>query len=270
VENHQSCHQPGEWYAESPYPDEFTTMMFHLLPAIPVGLALFLTTASSHAGVADDLVFLHIDAIGGQSAVNELKAVRKEGHKEFGERRIPITIWGAVPNRIRIETQLNEETSLIQGYDGAEAWQVRILNGRAQDETMTEEDRSQFINDAWFWGPLSDDGTRGIKMEYGGVATINENRGFLIEVMCEGVKTCSVLIADDNYQLTAKRSEQVIRARRVPVLHHYSEFRPISGVWLPHRIEMIQDDHHSIVTVLDTIVPNPDLPPGLFEKPVIE
>lgn len=245
-------------------------MMSHNLPAIPIGLVLFLSAAASHAGVADDLVFLHIDAIGGQSAVNNLKAVRKDGHKEFGERRIPITIWGALPNRIRIETQLNEETALIQGYDGNEAWQVRVRDGRVQEETMTEEERRQFIDDAWFKGPLSDDGTRGIELGYGGVTTINDRRGFLIEVMREGVKTCSVLIADDTYQITASQSEQVIRGRRVPVLYRYSEFRPISGVWLPHRIEMIQEDHHSIVSVLDTIVPNPDLPPGIFEKPEIE
>ena len=245
-------------------------MMSYILPAIPIGLVLFFGTSASHAGVADDLVFLHIDAIGGQTAVDNLKAVRREGHKEFGERRIPITIWAAVPNRIRIETQLNQETTLIQGYDGTEVWQVRVRNGRGQEETMTEEERRQFINDAWFTGPLSDDGTRGIEFGYGGVTTINESRGFLIEVMCEGAKTCSVLIAADTYQITAKQSEQVIRGRRIPVLHRYSEFRPISGVWLPHRIEMTQEDHHLVVSVLDSITPNPDLPPGIFEKPEIE
>ena len=245
-------------------------MMSRILPAIPLGLVLYFGTAVSHAGMADDLVFLHIDAIGGQSAVDNLKAVRKEGHKEFGERRIPITIWSAVPNRIRIETQLNEETTLIQGYDGTEAWQVRVRDGRVQEETMTEEERRQFINDAWFRGPLYDDGTRGVEFGYGGVTTINESRGFLIEVMCEGATTCSVLIADDTYQITAKQSEQVIRGRRIPVLYQYGAFRPISGVWLPHRIEMIQEDHHSIVSVFDTIVPNLELPPGIFEKPKIE
>jgi hypothetical protein len=249
---------------------DFVTMMFRIQSAIPIGVSLILSTAACHAGVADDLVFLHIDAIGGQAAMDGLKAVRKEGHKEFGERRIPITIWGAVPDRIRIETQLNEETSLIQGYNGTEVWQVRVHDGRVQEETMTEDERRQFIIDAWFTGPLSDDGTRGLEFGYGGVTTIRESRGFLIEVNCEGATTCAVLIADDTYQVTAKQSEQVVRGRRVPVLHQYSEFRPISGVWLPHRIEMTQEDHHSIVTVLDSIVPNPDLPAGIFEKPEIK
>ncbi|RKX35997.1 MAG: hypothetical protein DRP71_01475 [Verrucomicrobia bacterium] len=244
--------------------------MFRVLHVIPVGLSLFFSTAASQAGVAEDLVFLHIDAIGGQAAVDDLKAMRKEGHKEFGERRIPITIWGAVPNHIRIETRLNEETALIQGYDGTEAWQVRVRDGRVQEETMTGEERRQFISDAWFWGPLSDRGTRGIELDYRGVTTINESRGFLIEVMCEDAKACAILIAHDTYQVTAKQSEQVIRGRLVPVLHQYSEFRPVLGVWLPHRIEMTQEDHHPIVTVLDTIVPNPDLPLGIFEKPEIE
>ena len=35
-------------------------------------------------------------------------------------------------------------------------------------------------------------------------------------------------------------------------------------------MEMIQEDHHSIVSVFDTIVPNLELPPGIFEKPEIE
>jgi hypothetical protein len=244
--------------------------MSRVLPVIPVGLFFLLSTSAGRASVADDLVFLHIDAIGGQAAVEGLKAVRKEGHKEFGERRIPITIWAAVPDRIRIETQLSEETVLIQGYDGIEVWQVRVRNNRTQEEFMNEDERRQFIIDAWFRGALSDDGTRGLELKYGGVTTIRENRGFLIEVMSEGAKTCSVLISDDTYQVTAVQSEQVVRGRRVPVLNQYSEFRPISGVWLPHRIEMIQEEHHSIVTVFDAIVPNPDLPPGIFKKPEIE
>lgn len=245
-------------------------MISRILHVIPVGLSLFLSTAASEAGVADDLVFLHIDAIGGQAAVDDLKAVRKEGHKEFGERRIPITIWGAAPNHIRIETQLNEETALIQGYDGTEVWQMRVRGGRVQEEPMAEEDRRQFINDAWFQGPLLDYGNRGIELGYGGVTTIGDSHGFLIEVMRGGVKICSILIAHDTYQITTKQSEQVIRGRRVPVLHQYGEFRPVSGVWLPHRIEMIQEDHQSIVTVLDAIIPNPDLPPDIFKKPEIE
>jgi hypothetical protein len=266
----QGCQCRVECYVEGSESTDFVTMMSHFLRAVPVGLVLIIGTAAGHAGVADDLVFLHIDAIGGQTAVDNLKAVRTEGHKEFGERRIPITIWAAFPNLIRIETQLNKETTLIQGYDGTEVWQVRVRNGRGQEETMTEEERRQFINDAWFRGPLSDDGTRGIEFGYGGVTTINGSRGFLIEVMREGVTTCSVLIADDTYQITAKQSEQTIRGRRVPVLHRYSEFRPVAGVWLPHRIEMTQEDHHLIVSVLDTILPNPDLPPGVFEKPEID
>ena len=245
-------------------------MMSRILYVIPIGISLFLSMTLGQAGVADDLVFLHIDAIGGQAAMNELRTLRKVGHKEFGERRIPITIWGAIPNRIRIETQLNEETALIQGYDGTEAWQVRVRNGRVEEESMTEEERRQFINDAWFQGPLSNDETRGIEFGYGGVTTIKESRGFLIEVMDEGVKVCAVLIAADTYQVTAKQSEQVIRGRRVPVLHQFSEFRPIAGVWLPHRIETIQEDLHTVLTVLDTMVPNPDLPPGIFEKPTTD
>jgi hypothetical protein len=254
----------------SPEPLRLITMNFRLFNVIRVGLPLFLSATSGIAGVADDLVILHIEAIGGQAAVEALKAVRKDGYNEFGERRIPITIWGSVPDRIRIETHLNEDTTLIQGYDGIEAWQVRVRNGQVEEMTMTKDEHRQFINDAWFRGPLSDVGVRGVELKYGGVKTINESRCFLIEVTGERAKTCQVLIAGDTYQLTAKKAEQVIRGRSVPVLHQYSEFQPIAGVWLPHRIETIQDNHLSIVTVLHTITPNPALPPDIFKKPEIK
>jgi len=245
-------------------------MTSRLLSLLPLGMSVILGPTAVPAGMADDLVVLHIEAIGGQAAVNALKALRMDGHNEFGERHIPITIWSAVPDRIRMETRLNEETTLIQGFDGTRAWQVRVYRGRAREETMSEDERRQFINDAWFRGPLFDDGTRGIELRYEGVTTINDNRGFLIDVVRDGMETCSVLIAADNYQITVEQSVQVIRGRPVPVLHQFSEFQPIAGVWLPHRIETIQEDRLSIVTILENIEPNPELPPGIFEKPEIK
>jgi hypothetical protein len=228
---------------------------------------LFLSATSVRAGIAEDLVVLHLDAIGGRVVVDELRSVHRSGHNRFGDRRIPIDVWSALPDLIRMETRLDEKTTLIQGFNGREAWQVRVVDGQPRTETMSPDAREQFINEAWFRGPLVDAASRDVQLTYAGIATIGDDRGFLIEVNREGEPWCEVLIADDTYQIVARRMEPVIRGRRVKVLHHYGDFRPVAGVWLPHRVEMVQDDHLSVITVFESIEPNPALPEGFFDPP---
>lgn len=249
----------------------------NLIPMMPrmirsIILAVWLLSGVSVlvAGIAEDLLILHLDAIGGRGVVDRLTTVHKEGYNLFGERQIPIRIWGAVPNRIRIETDLDPETTLIQGYDGTEVWQVRVRNGKVREDTLSEDEKRQFVDEAWLHGPLVDSEARGMKVDYQGISVIGENRGFLISVTRGDDLFCEVLIADDNYQLAAKRINQLIRGYEVPVLHQYSKYRPVAGVWLPHRIETVQEDRLLIVTVFETIEAVPDVSPDLFSKPATD
>lgn len=235
-----------------------------------MAVCLFAGIPVLSAGIAEDLVILHLDAIGGRGVVDRLTSIQKEGHNLFGERQIPIRIWGAVPDRIRIETDLDPETTLIQGYDGTEVWQVRVRDGKVREDTLSEDEKQQFMDDAWLHGPLADSEARGMTVAYEGISVIGENRGFLIAINRGDDLWCEVLIADDSYQLAAKRMNQLIRGYEMPVVHQYSKFRPVAGVWLPHRIETVQEDRLLIVTVFETIEANPKLSPELFTKPPID
>ncbi len=245
-------------------------MIAQLIRPLAMVTALFAGASALSAGIAEDLIILHLDAIGGRGVVDGLTAVRKEGYNLFGERQIPIRIWGAAPNRIRIETQLNSGTTLIQGYDGSEVWKVRVRDGKYREESLTEDEKRQFVDEAWLHGPLIDFESRGMKVNYKGISVIGENRGFLIAITRDDDLWSEVLIADDTYQLVAKRNNQLIRGRQVPSLYQYSDFRPVDGVWLPYRIETLQENRLLIVTVFETVEANPELPADFFAKPPVE
>ncbi|MEZ5275041.1 MAG: hypothetical protein R3F07_01520 [Opitutaceae bacterium] len=234
--------------------------------ALPI-FVLLMGRNVADAGIAEDLVVLHLDAIGGRAVVDDLKAVHKKGYNQFGERRIPIEIWSAYPDLIRIETRLSETTTLIQGFNGHEAWQVRVVDGQVRPESMSPDEERQFVDEAWFRGPLVDAELRGFELDYSGISTIGQDRGFLIRVNRNGELWCEVLLADDTYQIAAKRLEPVIRGRKVKVLQQYSDFQPVAGVWLPHRVEMVQDEHLSVITVYESMDGNPELGEGFFEAP---
>ena len=221
----------------------------------------------ARAGIAEDLVILHLDAIGGRAVVDGLTSVYKKGYNQFGERRIPIEVWSAHPGLTRVETRLDDKTTLIQGFDGTRAWQVRVRNGQTRAETMTPDEERQFIDEIWLRGPLADAESRGRALTYRGITTIGDDRGFLIEISQGGAPWCEVLLSDDTAQIAAKKTEPFIRGRKVNVLQEYSHFRPVAGVWLPHRIEMVQDEHLSLITVFETIEANPELPEGFFGAP---
>ena len=132
---------------------------------------------------------------------------------------------------------------------------------------MSPDEEQQFKDEAWFRGPLVDAELRGLQLNYNGISTIGQDRGFLIGVNRNSELWCEVLLADDTYQIAAKRLEPVIRGRKVKVLQQYSDFQPVAGVWLPHRVEMVQDEHLSVITVYESMEGNPELGEGFFEAP---
>ena len=229
--------------------------------------ALFLGKMIAVAGVAEDLITLHLDAIGGEDVIRSLQSVRREGYNLFEERRIPLLVYSSEANLMRIEMDLGNAGKLIQGYDGETAWKVRIRNEQLIEEPLSPEEAKQLAHDAIFRSSLLDLRTEENKLEYLGEQVREEKRFYMVKVI-ESDGHQSVLEIDaETYQIIRQSSTEYLQGREVPSVITFSDFRPVAGVWLPHRIETLLDERLTVVTVYESIKANPGFTQALFQAP---
>jgi len=219
------------------------------------------------AGVAEDLITLHLDAIGGENVVRSLQAVRKEGYNLFEERRIPLVVCSSEANLRRIEMDLGNAGKLIQGYDGEKAWKVRIRENQLIEEPLTPEEAKQLAHDAIFRSSLLDLRTEENKFEYLGEEVREDKNCYLVKVVEPDGYESILEIDAETYQINGQSSTEHLQGRNVPSVITFSDFRPVAGVWLPHRIETLLDGRLTVVTVYESIEANPVFSQALFQAP---
>ncbi len=232
-----------------------------------VVVALFLGEMTAVAGVAEDLITLHLDAIGGENVVRSLQSVRREGYNLFEERRIPLLVYSSESNLMRIEMDLGNAGKLIQGYDGENAWKVRIRDEQLIEESLSLQEAKQLAHDAIFRSSLLDLRTEENQLEYLGEQVREEKRCYLIKVIEPDGHQSVLEIDAETYQIVRQASTQYLRGREVPSVITFSDFRPVAGVWLPHRIETLLDERLTVVTVYESIKANPVFAQTLFQAP---
>ena len=77
------------------------------------------------------------------------------------------------------------------------------------------------------------------------------------------------LLVDASTYLIVRRQElrETATGRRVPVVTHYGDFRPVGGVLLPHRVFVTVDGRVTQETRVDRIEANPAVEQALFAPP---
>ncbi|MBC8039891.1 MAG: hypothetical protein H7Y06_05060 [Opitutaceae bacterium] len=219
---------------------------------------------SLRADMTGDVVRVHVEASGGREAVNALKAIKATGvtrNASGGELRF--ILWAARPNRIRTEVTAGERV-VAQGWDGiGEPWtadsktrKIGLLKGVAAEE---------YKADAQFDDPLLAGPEQRVSIEFEGEVEV-DGRQLIKLIAMQNLTSMSFVYVDPVSFLVVKRDS--IRRREgetvVVVRTDYSDFKPVAGVMLPHRMVVSVDGKRLNETVIETIAPNPKMPANIF------
>ncbi|HTJ77907.1 MAG TPA: hypothetical protein VL357_02850 [Rariglobus sp.] len=234
----------------------------------PLFIALFFTgCASLRADFSDDLARIHLESIGGRQQLLALKSLKATGVTKIGGEELHFVMWAARPNLIRTETTSNGRV-LTQGYDGANPpWLVDSKNGLVH--VMGAVAARAFSADADFDDPLVLRGGRQISLDYAGETEIDGKPVFKLIVIENFTETSFIYL--DRFTYFLIRHEVVKSGPRGPeiVATDYSDFSPVNGIMLAHRITEKAGGRVRYETILDQIDANPVITPGLFSKPTI-
>lgn len=234
-------------------------------------VCLFLGGAlSARADRMNDLLAIHLEAMGGKARIDALVSLRAAGLVYAGGKVVRFTMTAARPAKVRLET-VRDGRTLVQATDGAEApWEFDSGVIPAKHRTMSDTVARTFLADAEFDDPLVGGASRGYVFDFAGELTVEGRKLLRVLVTHKMIETFSLLVDDETFLIT-KRVEQrtTTGGRKLQVVTHYEDFRPVVGVLLPHKITVSVDGNISQQTRIDRIDANPAVGADVFSRPKI-
>jgi hypothetical protein len=240
--------------------NSFTRILFSLFLA-----AFFLRNATSSE--LDVILGKHLEAVGGEMAVASLNSVRSSGAVLIGGQRVPFELWSAYPNKLRIESSIDDRI-YVQCYDGSNPpWQWFPESIYSIPEELPDEAAVEFISDSDFNGPLINHRGKGHKLTLEGKIS-NDGRDAYRILLVEKTGLRSIILLDAESFLVARRSDVRRGAGAAIELDtYYLDYREVAGVLLPHRYEVYRGTTLVRTTLIQRLEGNVRIPPAVFQLP---
>lgn len=231
-------------------------------------IAAALSSSSAHAARAEELVAIHVEAIGGRARIAALHAVRANGEVIAGNKRMRFTMTAARPASVRLETDEGGRT-LVQVTDGRHPpWEFDTGHWPPQYRDMPATSARTFAEDAEFDDPIVGGAARGFTIEYAG-ETAMDGRKYLRLLVTRRLTQTFALLLDNETFLIAQRIEEKKNplGGTAHLVTLFDDYRPVDGVLMPHRIAFFVDGRPKQQTVIDSVEANPELGEDTFVRP---
>jgi hypothetical protein len=229
-------------------------------------LGLLFAPFATAADRATEIARIHVEALGGATAIRALASMRMTGEVLAGGTRVPFTLLAARPTQVRMETRFPDRI-VVQAYDGeSPPWESDAAGSRAMSAAAAE----RFLADAEFDDPLVLARERGASLEFAGETEVRGRKLLRLLVSRSLTENVFILIDPATYLLAFRVQELTRSGRRVEVVTRYDDFRPVAGVLVAHEIALFVDGALSQQAKIDAIEPNPAIAVGAFARPTHE
>jgi hypothetical protein len=224
----------------------------------------------ARADRVDDVIRIHREALGGADRIKALSALRATGTVVAGGQRVHFSLTAARPDRVRLETGSGSRT-LVQATNGRDApWEFDTGVWPPHYRDMSASTARTFMADAEFDDPLIAGPARGYAFDYAGETTADGRAAIRLLVTRKLQDTFSLLVDADTYLIVLRiESRTSPGGRQLQVATYYSDYRPVDGVLLAHRITVAVDGQPTQQTIIDNVEPNPVLTPETFSRPAV-
>ncbi len=231
---------------------------------------LWLSSPTSWGNEAHLLARIHVEAIGGEHRLAALKSLKVKGHVDIDDRRLYFTLWAERPNRLRMETRSSDRV-LIQGTDGVnQPWEMDPEAEVPKPQPLIGDEAREFSGNSEFDDPLVDFEKRGYTLDYAGTTKWQGRQSHRIFVTRGYVDGFYLFLDAENYFITGKQwVRKTDYGREIEMAIVYGEFRPVSGLIMPHRFVTTADEKLLYESVLQKVEPNAPLPEEGFSMPVV-
>jgi outer membrane lipoprotein-sorting protein len=208
------------------------------LPRIAAFASLLCIAVSAQAITADELIAKNIEAKGGIEKLKAIGSLRTEGKLSFrgGSFEMAFSTTQRRPGAIRNEATLQGLT-MVQAYDGKEAWTIQPFQGRKDPEKMSADDAKELSEEADIDGPLVDYKAKGHKIEYLGTEDVDGTDAHKLK-LTRANGTIEYIYLDPDYFLEIRVVRQrFIRGTQVESEIDFGNYEQVAGVFIPFSVE---------------------------------
>lgn len=226
----------------------------------------FLFNYALTAQTADDIVSSYFEVIGGQEKWSSLTSTRMEGKMAMQGFEFPGVMLAKFPNKQRVEVNVQGMT-IIQAYDGKDAWWINPLAGGNDAQQMPDE-VAESIKKQEFQPSILNYETKGHTLSYEGVAEV------------EGTKANVVKLTKQNGDIELHyfdAEEKVLIMTKVPITTgpmkgayaetYFSDYQEVDGLVFPFFIEVKTEGQTVQKMTIQSVTTNVELSDNQFSFP---
>jgi hypothetical protein len=221
----------------------------------------------AHAITADELIAKNIAARGGADKLKAVQSFKATGtFKPGGGVELAVTQF-LKRGMARDELSLQGLT-IIQAYDGKDAWQVNPLQGRKDPERMTADDSKSLVDEADIDGPLVDYRKKGHKVEYLGTEDVDGSDAHKLRVLEANGDKRIVYLDSDHFLAIRVLYQRQMHGREVEFEADLGAYEQVAGVYLPFEVAVgPKGSPQKAQMILDKVEANVPMDEAIFRFP---
>jgi hypothetical protein len=184
---------------------------------------------------ADELVAKNVEAKGGFEKLHAIRALRLSGRMRIQGDTVELGYVALIkqPGSIRYEASLQGLT-VVQAYDGQQAWQINPFQGRKDPEKLSADDAKGLAEDAVdFAGPLVDYKAKGYALEYIGRKDIDGTDAYELRITRANGDLTTVYLDPDYFLEIRSVNRRIEHGVPVETVIDYGDYEKVAGVFLP-------------------------------------
>jgi len=193
----------------------------------------FIVSASAQAMSADELVAKNVAARGGMEGIGAIKSLRLQGKMHIAGFGVDIDASQSYkrPGAYRFEGTLQGMT-MVQSYDGKEAWRIFPFQGRKDPERTSADDAKQLAEQADFEGGWVNAAAKGNKLEYLGSDDVDGTDAHKLKVTLANGDVEYVWFDPDAFLVIRTLKQRTVRGVEQREESDYSDYEKVNGTYV--------------------------------------
>ena len=198
---------------------------------------LVAVAAPAAAQTVDEVIAKSFAAQGGLDKIRGITSVRMTGRMVVGPgMEAPIVLEMKRPKAMRIDISIQGVT-IVQAYDGTEAWMLNPMTGRSTAELMPPDLTKMAEEQADMDGPLMDYKAKGHTVELLGKETAEGTECFKLKVTEKDGDVTFFYLDTDTCLTVKQETRRTLRGTEVEAETIVGDWKDVGGMLFPHSID---------------------------------
>jgi len=235
------------------------------------GIAIAMTllaagvAAPVSAQTADELVAKNIEARGGLDKLKAVTTIKMTGKMVSQGQQMQMISWMKRPN-LALREMTVQGQKMAQAFDGQKAWMLNPFMGSTPLE-MPGPQSDLMKDNSDFDGPLVDYQAKGSKVELVGPDTVDGTKAYRLKVTQKNGRVTDIYL-DAATDLELKLVNEVSQdGRKIKVETLLSNYKPVSGIVMPHTIKTLVNGQLQAEVTIDSIEIGIPIDDSIFKMP---